>query len=254
MRKKRGKFKIEEFIKKDKKDKKKYIIFKSKKIRVPSNIIKELHTAYKYKEVLNKFIVEYISKIKEKSYEDSNSKILNLINNFKKNYIEKVMPSKLLENPKNLYHMSGATDFSQIQLLLRSLSTTMGNFWEKIALTSNLAISTEVEFGIKITGIDIIFIENKKPTYAQIKTMEGTLTGSQKPRSEKELLLHQNKYFVAVFETGSGWTFHSDKIKKLKGKEFWSLINLDYDYILKEVKLMIKEIQDAYYQAKPTKN
>ncbi len=43
--------------------------------------------------------------------------------------------------------------------------------------------------------------------YAQIKTMEGTLTGSQAPRSEKELSLHKNSYFVAAFETGI-WIGH----------------------------------------------
>ena len=87
-----------------------------------------------------------------------------------------------------------------------------------------------------------------------MKTMEGTLTGSQAPRSEEELILHKNSYFAAVFATGSDWTFNSDKIKKIKGKEFWSLINLDYDYILQEVKLMVKEIEDKFNELRKSKN
>ena len=118
----------------------------------------------------------------------------------------------------------------------------------------NPSISSFTEFGIKIKGIDIICINNDKPTYIQMKTMEGTLTGSQASRSEDELLIHKNSYFAAVFETGSSWTFNSDKIKKIKGNEFWSIINLDYDYILKEVKLMVKEIEDKFHELTKPKN
>ena len=149
--------------------------------------------------------------------------------------------------------MSGAHDFAKINLILRSLSTSMGHLWEEIAICSELAISTEKEFDIKINGVDIIFIKNKQPYYTQIKTLEGTLTGSQVPRSISELSMHKNSYFVSAFETGTSWTFNSDKIDKLLGKQFWSMINLDYDFILGSVKSMIKEIEDSYYKKKTTK-
>jgi hypothetical protein len=84
--------------------------------------------------------------------------------------------------------------------------------------------------------------------------MEGTLTGSQAPRSTKELSLHKNSYFVAAFETGTGWTFNSKVIPRIKGKEFWSLLGLDYNFILETVKKMIKEIEDYYYNLISTKN
>tara|TARA_Y100001936_G_C15501422_1_gene373481 strand:- start:102 stop:527 length:426 start_codon:yes stop_codon:yes gene_type:complete len=141
-----------------------------------------------------------------------------------------------------------------MQLVLRSITTTLGNFWEELATVSDTAISTEKEFGIKIKGVDIICLENNKPTYIQMKTMENTLTGSQVSRSEEELLIHDNRYFAAVFETGSNWTFNSEKIKKIKGNEFWNKINLDYDYILKEVKLMVKEIEDKFHELTKPKN
>ena len=150
--------------------------------------------------------------------------------------------------------MSGAKDFYSMQLVLRSITTTLGNFWEELATLSNNAISTEKEFGMKIKGVDIICIDNNKPTYIQMKTMEGTLTGSQVSRSEEELSIHENSYFAAVFETGSGWTFNSDKIERIKGNEFWSIINLDYSYILKEVKLMVKEIEDKFKKLTKTEN
>ena len=65
--------------------------------------------------------------------------------------------------------------------------------------------------------------------------------------------MHKNSYFVSAFETGTSWTFNSDKIKRLLGKEFWSMIDLDYDFILEEIKSMIKDIEDMY-KTKTVKN
>jgi len=254
--KKEKEFDLEEFVKKNKSDKKRYIISEAEKIKIPKSIKdKKLRIAYKYKEVINKFIKDYILEVrKPKENEIKNNQILEKINFFKENYNNKKLPEKLAETPKNLFQMSGAKDFYSMQLVLRSITTTLGNFWEELATLSNNAISTEKEFGIKIKGVDIICINNDKPTYIQMKTMEGTLTGSQASRSEDELLIHKNSYFAAVFETGSSWTFNSDKIKKIKGNEFWSIINLDYDYILKEVKLMVKEIEDKFHELTKPKN
>lgn len=245
---------LENFINKTRIEKKKYILNLSKTIKAPKTIAKKLHKAYKFKEVLNSFIEVYLSKLKNKLPEDLNSKISEKINLFKNDYIERVLPLKIKEIPTNLYQMSGAIDFAKINLILRSLSTCMGKLWEDIADCSTSTISTEKEFDIKIKGIDIIFIKKKKIFYTQIKTLEGTLTGSQVPRSIEELSIHKNSYFVAAFETGTAWTFNSDKIVRLKGKEFWSLIELDYDHILNEVKKMIKDIENAYYKIKSIKS
>ena len=256
------KFSVDEFIKKTKNEKKNYIIAESNKIIIPNDINKRLQKAYKYKEVINRFIVEYITKLKKTesntigighNSKDNNNEILNKINQFQDNYIDKTLVEKLTQKPTNLFQMSGAKEFYKMQLVLRSLTTKMGNFWEELAILSNNTISTEKEFGLKITGVDIICLIEKKPTYIQMKTMEGTLTGSQVPRSEEELMLHQYKYFAAIFESGSNWTFNSEKITRIKGKEFWSLINLDYDYILEKVKLMIKNIEDKYIELTETK-
>ncbi len=248
--KKEKKFDLDLFIKKSKSDKKKYILKKSKLIKHPIKLEKKLQNSYKIKEILNSFIVQYIKKIKENYPEDIKPKIIKEINEFKNNFINTKLPKLINTKPTNLYQMSGATDFAKINIILRSLSTSMGLLWEDLAILSKVAISTEKEFDIKINGIDVIFLKDNKPYYAQIKTLEGTLTGSQVPRSESELNLHENSYFVSAFKTGTPWTFNSKIINKLVGKEFWSLIDLDYDFILEQVKKMILEIQDNYQSSK----
>ena len=254
-KKKIKKFNLEDFVGKSRIEKKNYIIAESKKIIVPKSINKKLVSSYRFKEVINKFIVKYISQLKKSKHNhDKNSEILKKITSFKENYINNKLPKKLAEKPKNLFVMSGAKDFYSAQLVLRSITTTLGNFWEEIATISDVAISPDEEFGIKIKGIDLICIINNKPTYIQMKTMEGTLTGSQNSRSEDELKIHKYKYFAAVFNTGSDWTFNSEIIKKLRGEEFWSKINLDYSYLLEEVKLMIIEIEKKFNELKNAKN
>ena len=243
-------FNLDNFIKKDRIDKKKYIISESININEPSNLDEKLHESFKIKEVMNRFIINYIKKIKENNPEDIKPEITKKINLFKNKFINKKLPELIKFSPTNLYQMSGATDFAKINIILRSLSTSMGLLWEDIATLSKVAISTEKEFDIKIKGVDIIFIKDDKPYYAQIKTLEGTLTGSQVPRSESELSIHENSYFVAAFKTGTSWTFNSKIIERIVGESFWSMIDLEYDFILGEVKSMIKEIEKTYQKSK----
>jgi hypothetical protein len=249
------KFDLDDFIKKDKTEKKDFIISESQKIKkIPKDVIKDLHQAYKYKEVINKFVTEYIKEIKKSNSNNRSAAITDEINKFKKNYIENILPKRINQKIVNVYSLSGADSFAKIQLVLRSLSTSMGSLWEKIAICGNTSISSENEFGLKITGTDLISLIDGNPTYIQIKTMEDTLTGSQGPRSNNELSIHDYSFFAAAFDTGRTWHFKSNKVKKFKGKEFWSKINLDYDYILKNVKVMVKEIETKYYELTKVKN
>jgi len=249
------KFDLDDFIKKDKTEKKDFIISESQKIKkIPKDVIKDLHQAYRYKEVINKFVTEYIKEIKKNNSNNRSAAITDEINKFKKNYIENILPKRINQKIVNVYSLSGADSFAKIQLVLRSLSTSMGSLWEKIAICGNTSISSENEFGLKITGTDLISLIDGNPTYIQIKTMEDTLTGSQGPRSNNELSIHDYSFFAAAFDTGRTWHFKSNKVKKFKGKEFWSKINLDYDYILKNVKVMVKEIETKYYELTKVKN
>ena len=69
-------FDIESFIQKNKVEKKNYIISESQKIKkIPKDIIKDLHQAYRYKETIDSFIVNYIKKIKNNNPENSNIEI-----------------------------------------------------------------------------------------------------------------------------------------------------------------------------------
>lgn len=238
---------ISKFIQKDKKTKGKIILRLAKNVPVPEQIDKDLKKSFQIKEVINKFVANYIKEKKSHlSKEQINNNVETEIKKFEKNYIEKILPSKLQEKPTNLYEMSDAKIFASTNLVTRSLSTTMGHLWERLANCSDVTLSTEEEFAIKIKGIDIIFIKNNKPIYTQIKTLEGTLTGSQADRSKSELSIHEQSIFVAAFNTGTGWTFGSDKIPRKKGKEFWEQINIDYDFILKNVKTMIKGIENNF--------
>ena len=92
--KKKKKFNIDEFIIKTKKEKKKYILSQSEKINNPKNLDKKLYNSYKYKEVLNKFIVNYIEKIKENNTDEVEKKITNKINT--------IAPMKIIIHPTTI--------------------------------------------------------------------------------------------------------------------------------------------------------
>lgn len=242
---------IDKFVLKKKSLKKKVIERLANRVNVPSNIDKDYEETYQRKEVINKLVTAYVEKAKKNFTEkETESEIKKILDNFKKDFIKNTLPKKLKEKYKNLYYMSGAYEFGKINSLLRSLSTKLGNTWEIIANVSDNTFSSEIELGLKIKGVDIILIKNNKPFYVQIKTAEGTLTGSQKPRSVSELSLHENKYFVAAFDTGANWTFDSPKIQKLSGEDFWKLININYQSLLENVKKTIKDIEDEYNKQK----
>ena len=81
--KKEKEFDLEEFVKKNKSDKKKYILEEAKKITPPGTIHTNLYDAYKNKEVINKFIKEYIN-LKNDTEDQIKENIVSKINKFKK--------------------------------------------------------------------------------------------------------------------------------------------------------------------------
>ncbi|GAX39924.1 hypothetical protein NIES4075_08860 [Tolypothrix sp. NIES-4075] len=149
-------------------------------------------------------------------------------------------------NPRNLFELSGAKLLVTSNSVTRSLSTRMGNLWEQISNISPYVIIPEIEFGIKITGIDIIIFNNDTSYFAQLKTLKGTLTGSQIPRAKKELSIHENPLFVVAFNLGQ-WTFPQySKIPRIAGKEFWDKIHIDYDLVESHVKNMLLLIDKTF--------
>ncbi|MEH2130105.1 MAG: hypothetical protein V7K86_05490 [Nostoc sp.] len=156
----------------------------------------------------------------------------------------------------------------------------MGVLWEEIADISPYVIIPEFEFGVKIiafpklvrytrrgtavpcpytlrynvvphlngnsyTGIDIIIFSEETVKFAQLKTLKGTLTGSQAPRSKKELSIHQNPLFIAAFNLGD-WTFKDNKIPRIAGKEFWNNIHIDYDLVENHVRNMLQRVDNDF--------
>lgn len=95
-------------------------------------------------------------------------------------------PAEMEVSPRNLYELCGAAVFVESNSISRQLSRPMGDRWETIANISPYAISPEKDFGIKVTGIDSVLLNQGKgdPVFVQIKTQRNTLTGSQAPRSK----------------------------------------------------------------------
>lgn len=147
--------------------------------------------------------------------------------------------------PKNLFELCDVKLLSTSNSVTRSLSTRMGALWENIADISPYVIVPEFQFGIKIKGIDVIILFNNEVVFTQIKTLKGTLTGSQRSRAKKELAIHQNSLFVSAFDLGS-WTFNDPIIPRIAGKPFWNMICIDYDILENRVKLMLQKIETAF--------
>lgn len=151
-------------------------------------------------------------------------------------------------NPRNLFELCGAKLLVTSNSVTRSLSTKMGRLWEEISNISPYVIVPEFEFDIKITGIDIIIFSNETVYLAQLKTLKGTLTGSQKTRAEKELSIHENPLFIAAFDLGQ-WTFsNSSQIPRIAGSEFWQKICMDYNLVENYVRTMLQKIDKAFSQ------
>ncbi|MBD2280567.1 MAG: hypothetical protein HEQ13_13685 [Dolichospermum sp. DEX189] len=149
-------------------------------------------------------------------------------------------------NPSNLFELCGAKLLVTSNSVTRSLSTTMGSLWEKISNISPYIINPEFEFGIKITGIDILVFSEETVKFAQLKTLKGTLTGSQVPRARKELSIHENSLFIAAFNLGK-WTFSNrSNIPRIAGKPFWNMICMDYDLVENHIRDMLQKIDQAF--------
>jgi len=221
----------------------------------------DLHTAYKYGKVISSIAPAYFQY--QIAQDKQNGSVLELdiqsqlicsktdkfadifIDWLKADFEKK---SAILEhhpNPQNLFELCGAKLLVTSNSVTRSLSTTMGSLWEKISNISPYIINPELEFGIKITGIDIILFSEETVKFAQLKTLKGTLTGSQAPRAKKELSIHQNSLFIAAFNLGK-WTFNDPKIPRIAGKPFWEQIHMDYNLVENHVRNMLQKIDKAF--------
>ncbi|WP_017651885.1 hypothetical protein [Fortiea contorta] len=221
----------------------------------------DLHTAYKYGKVISSIAPAYFQyKIAQ---DQQNSSVLEfniqsqLISSktvkFADNFIDWLTvdfenKSKMLEHhphPRNLFELCGAKLLVTSNSVTRSLSTKMGALWEEITYISPYVIIPELEFGMKIKGVDIILLTEASIKFAQLKTLKGTLTGSQAIRAKKELGIHDDSLFIAAFNLGN-WTFNCAKIPRIAGRTFWDKIHMNYDIIENHVRNMLQTIDQAF--------
>lgn len=233
-------------------------MIKKKKKEAKERIFHGIISSYKSSRVINRFLDDFIDiQIKEDSVGQSvltttsqRNAMLKIFKQFEKNKIDpKLRDKKYIElqnPPRNLYEMARTPKLALANKATRSISTLMGNIWEDVANISPLCVSPEKDFGIKITGIDLMFKEDPI-AYAQLKTMRGTLTGSQVPRSISELGIHSNPFFVACFPLGP-WTFSdpSKTIARLEGTEFWSRIGINFEILKTQTTELLSRLEKIF--------
>ena len=230
--------------------------------RLPANYVpegenkaeRELSQARDYTVILNKFVEDYIQlQINQDNNRDVGSVLENI--NLRTNirgildvfFEEKVANIFEANGNENIFSMSGAKNLHFANKVTRSLSTKLGNLWEKIASLSPYAIDPEQVFGFKIKGVDLIIVNRNTNVleYIQLKTTRGTLTGSQITRSGTELSIHQYPVFAAAFDI-TPWTFNHDTIPRVAGEQFWERIGMDYDVVRSEVIQFISRIESLW--------
>ncbi|BAY21531.1 hypothetical protein NIES2100_12860 [Calothrix sp. NIES-2100] len=221
----------------------------------------DLHTAYKYGRVISSIAPAYFQY--QITQDKQNGSVLELdiqsqlisrkTEKFADDFIDWLkadfeQKSAILEhhpNPRNLFELCGAKLLVTSNSVTRSLSTKMGRLWEEITDISPYVIIPEFEFGIKIKGVDIILVTEELIKFAQLKTLKGTLTGSQTNRAKKELGIYDKPLFIAVFDLGD-WTFNDPRIPRIAGKAFWNKIHMEYDLVENHVRNMLQKIDNAF--------
>jgi len=233
------------------------------KINNFASIEDEIERSQAISNVINSFINEYFllkisadNELKGGSILEDKALIIafqNEIDNFSPIAVAELKKSQpttdeLVKSSKNIYEMSGAVKLSFANRVTRNLSTTMGLLWERLANVSPYALNPEMEFNLKIKGIDLISknINNDNIEYQQLKTQHNTLTGSQKQRSVDELIIHDNPVFCACLANNSSWTFNHPDIPRVSGEEFWSRIGISYPIFLNAVQSLISNLEDEY--------
>ena len=226
------------------------------------DLIKSKATAKLYNSFIDDYFDHYIRKDNERSngsllsprnIEELEKHIQFKIDEFLVNALDSMVKSfptieSLARLDKNIYQTSGARNLSFGNSATRTISTCMGHLWEKIAIISPLSLSPEVEFGLKIKGVDLISknIRTNKIEYQQLKTKKDTLTGSQADRSVSELSIHSNPVFCVALDNRSSWHFNDSKIPRAAGSDFWKRIGLPYNVILEKIKAATLVLDTEY--------
>ena len=106
-----------------------------------------------------------------------------------------------------IFELVNSEKLSMAQKSTRSISTMMGNMLEDIAHIAPNCISPELDFGVKIAGLDLLIYADNKIIQCQLKSNKDTLTGSQADRSVEELSIFDNPCLASAHDTETSWHF-----------------------------------------------
>ncbi|GAB4314071.1 MAG: hypothetical protein Kow0091_21050 [Geminocystis sp.] len=208
---------------------------------------RELLETYKIARVLDRHLLNYFQEnIEQKHLFNVKKEIEKIILKFKVEVLDSLLKekdrfrkeiNKKRKSFKNIFEFAGCENLYLSNLYTRFISENMGHKLENIAQISNKTFSPEKELNIKLKGIDLIIYHEQKIKYVQLKTKKDTLTGSQSSRTINELKIHPYSIFAAALDMGNSWTINKNEcekyaIQRLAGKSFWSLIDLEYNFIL----------------------
>lgn len=235
------------------------ILEKATKIDCPFSVTDELKMAYSNSRAIDKFLLKkYFPNEKSPSKSEKSKQLKQILKTYEKDVLKRLLETKenfkeIRETTKpakqNLFLIAGTKNLFLSNKYTRTITTTLGNRLELILeIDKSKCFDTETHFNLKIPGIDKFVLDDTgKIRHTQVKTKKDTLTGSQVKRSVIELGIHPNPIFAALFDFGN-WHFPKhEKIARITGNEFWSLVGLDYDTVLAEVCKSLQRIEKVLY-------
>lgn len=235
------------------------ILEKATNIECPFNVTDELKRAYSNSRVIDEFLLkQYFPNQKPPSKTQKLKELKQILKTYENDVLKRLLETRdnfkeirktTKPNKQNLFLVAGTKNLFLSNKYTRTITTTLGNRLELILeIDKSKCFDTETNFNLKIPGIDKFILDNDgKIRHVQVKTKKDTLTGSQVKRSVIELGIHPNPIFAALFDFG-GWHFPKhEKITRITGNEFWSMVSLDYETVLDEVCKSLRKIEKALY-------
>jgi hypothetical protein len=236
---------------------------RSSEIEVPDLVPSDLVETYQICRVLDEFILDYFAEPRSKISEpEIHESIERLFKEFKENILIKLLREKedfirisstRKKGFKNIFEFAQCQNLYLSNRYVNLISENLGHILEDIACISPCVFSPDKIINMKIKGVDLIIFNQGYLRYTQLKTKKDTLTGSQSDRSINELKIHQYSIFAAALDMGNSWTLSSTaarkhNISRIAGREFWSLLGLDYEIILHKLGKIVRQIEEELYR------
>ncbi len=207
---------------------------------MPHQVTDSIERSHMLSQVLEEFLPDYL----ENKQDDTH-----LLNQQFTEFGNNILPllqyvmQETLNNNKNIYQLFNCPSLAASNAITRTFNTKLGLFWEDIAILSSNVVSTELEFGFKLVGVDSILYHDNSYIYCQLKTQKNTLTGSQVHRVIDELSPYDNALVVSCLHCNTNWTY-SGSIPRIVGEDFWNMTDLIYDDILENLNQLLLRVED----------